>query len=70
MLLVIFLSMMYEFFDQVIVQFSDLSDGDYEWAFKANKSDENHIKAKAAVQSFKKDIQKLLEKWIAEFKQI
>lgn len=52
-----------------IIQFSDMSDGDYEWAFKANKSDEVHIKAKAAVQSYKKDIQKLLEMWISEFKQ-
>ena len=50
------------------MQFSDMSDGDYEWSFKANKSDEVHIKAKAAVQSCKKDIQKVLQSWIDEFK--
>lgn len=47
-----------------------MADGDYEWSFKASKNDENHIKAKAAVQSCKKDILKLLELWINEFKHL
>ncbi|KAK8828901.1 hypothetical protein WA538_000904 [Blastocystis sp. DL] len=52
----------------VIDDFSDTSDGDYEWSFKANKSDEFHTKAKAAVQASKKSIEKLLNSWIEEFK--
>ena len=50
------------------LQFSDTAGGDYEWAFKSNSSDANHVKAKAAVQACKKDIQDLLDKWISEFK--
>ena len=48
----------------------DTSDGDYEWAFKSNKSDENHTKAKSAVQASKSEIVKLLDSWIDEFKNL
>ena len=37
-------------------------------SFKANKSDEFHTRAKAAVQASKKSIEKLLNSWIEEFK--
>ncbi|KAK8820694.1 Hsp90-like protein [Blastocystis sp. ATCC 50177/Nand II] len=53
-----------------IDDFSDTSDGDYEWSFKSNKSDENHLKAKSAVQASKGEIIKLLDAWINEFKNL